>query len=676
MRTLRLLLPALLLTLAALPARAQSYPAHNGTPVNDFAEVLSPERAGELRERLTAYENQTGLAVVVATVADLGGQTVERYATDLFNQWGIGQAGADNGVLILVAPNERKVRIEVGYGAESELSDLAAGRIMRDQMIPRFREEDYAGGIEAAATAVLEKLGPLSITERAEQRKLREEAKRIQQQRQREAAAETWGQVKDFFLGLFALLTGGLGIAAGFRAARERRRKRALRRRIERELVAEQTRELEGAMFGLEAQIGVARSALPLERDRALIRNLAEANGGRLNAWRQYVEQELLPLVKADPDAAYARLAATNPLLREATDATEALARRIADYGAATLAAPKLIASAEMALSEAAETLARLRSEGYRTEPDAVVEPGRRHLEKARGLIAAAPADPQEASEAARDARQRAEKVKDAALRMPRQRKLAEDLAERIEQRAAPLADLLEKAGPALAELETGYPESVWKGVAAGVKRARADLLRVPAVVRECRGLASMQIQEFDDAVSHLEQMERDLAAARDHFARPHAVLAAQKTAARELVSLHPRALAARKEARAACRKSDVSASTRRRLAVAERTHADLNEEAGTSPADFVSLAAGYAALIEEYETIIKRARRDVEEAEDERRRSRAAAAAAAASSSSSRSSYGGSSFGGGGFGGGSSGGSFGGFGGGMSGGGGASGSW
>ena len=99
-------------------------------------------------ERITSAE------IAVATVSSLEGMSVEEYANTLFHLWGIGKKDRDNGVLVLVAPNERQVRIEVGYGLEPILPDGLAGEIIRTEILPRFRENDYSGGTLAAITRI------------------------------------------------------------------------------------------------------------------------------------------------------------------------------------------------------------------------------------------------------------------------------------------------------------------------------------------------------------------------------------------------------------------------------------------------------------------------------------------------------------------------------------------
>ena len=134
-------------------ALAQTFPKPTGR-VNDFANIIAPEVESELDARLASLENPTSHEVAVVTVPSLDGTTVEDYANRLFKQWGIGQEGKDNGVLILVAPNERELRIEVGYGLEGILPDGLAGQVRDNEMLPRFRDNDYSGGIRAGTLRV------------------------------------------------------------------------------------------------------------------------------------------------------------------------------------------------------------------------------------------------------------------------------------------------------------------------------------------------------------------------------------------------------------------------------------------------------------------------------------------------------------------------------------------
>lgn len=133
-----------------VPAGAQTpVPAPDG-PVNDFANILDDAAEARVRVVIEAVERDTTSEIAVATVPSLGGASVEEVATRYFNTWGVGQKSLNNGVLLLVAPNEREVRIEVGYGLEPILPDGLAGDVVRREVLPKFKDGDYPGGISAA----------------------------------------------------------------------------------------------------------------------------------------------------------------------------------------------------------------------------------------------------------------------------------------------------------------------------------------------------------------------------------------------------------------------------------------------------------------------------------------------------------------------------------------------
>ncbi|MFH0799906.1 MAG: TPM domain-containing protein, partial [Pseudomonadota bacterium] len=123
--------------------------------VNDFAGVMSAGSKSKVEGLLSSFEKSTGIEVAVATLPSLEGRTVEDVAVDLYKEWGIGKKGKDNGALFLVAPNERKVRIEVGYGLEGVLNDALTGRIIDDYVVPRFRAGEVSDGITAGTVAIV-----------------------------------------------------------------------------------------------------------------------------------------------------------------------------------------------------------------------------------------------------------------------------------------------------------------------------------------------------------------------------------------------------------------------------------------------------------------------------------------------------------------------------------------
>ncbi len=124
--------------------------------VTDSADVFTPDQVLDLNQRLLDFEEKTTNQFVVVTIEELGFDTIESYANGLFNQNGIGQKGKDNGLLILFSESDREVRIEVGYGLEPYITDAVASRIIRNTMIPNFKEGDYFKGVNEASNQLMQ----------------------------------------------------------------------------------------------------------------------------------------------------------------------------------------------------------------------------------------------------------------------------------------------------------------------------------------------------------------------------------------------------------------------------------------------------------------------------------------------------------------------------------------
>jgi len=148
---------ALLVAGISHPAAAQDYPSPTGF-VNDFASVLAPPDGSSLNEELATLDREHGVQVAVVTVRSLDGVPVESYARGMATEWGVGHEGRDNGVLFLIAPNERKVRIEVADGIRGQLTDREAARIIDRVVLPDFRNGDLPEGIVNGTHAIMEEV--------------------------------------------------------------------------------------------------------------------------------------------------------------------------------------------------------------------------------------------------------------------------------------------------------------------------------------------------------------------------------------------------------------------------------------------------------------------------------------------------------------------------------------
>src|SRR5215469_7488172 len=159
MRFLAVLFAFLCLVLPLQTAEAApKFPTLTGRVVDD-AHILSQQTRDDLDQKLAALEAKTSRQLVVVTLPSLQGYEISDYGYQLLRAWGIGQKQTNNGAIFIVAPNERKVRVEVGYGLEGVLTDALSSVILQREVLPRFRQGDMQGGVVAGTRALVEQLG-------------------------------------------------------------------------------------------------------------------------------------------------------------------------------------------------------------------------------------------------------------------------------------------------------------------------------------------------------------------------------------------------------------------------------------------------------------------------------------------------------------------------------------
>lgn len=148
---------ALLAAFIASPALAQTFPELTGRVV-DQANIIPDDVEAQLTQKLQGLEDSTQRQLVVVTLDSLEGYDISDYGYQLGRKWGLGDEGRNDGALLIVAPNERKTRIEVGYGLEPVLTDALSSIIIQQQLLPAFRAGDYPGGIMAATDSIIQQL--------------------------------------------------------------------------------------------------------------------------------------------------------------------------------------------------------------------------------------------------------------------------------------------------------------------------------------------------------------------------------------------------------------------------------------------------------------------------------------------------------------------------------------
>ena len=156
-RALGPVLLTLLWLLSGLGAGAQNLPPRPSPPrlVNDLARLMQPAEADALEQKLVAYNDSTSSQIAVVTVPSLDGDEIADYAQKLYEAWGIGRKGKNNGILVLVAQQERAARIQTGYGLEGAVPDAIAKRIISNTLVPAFRQNQYYAGLDRATDQLI-----------------------------------------------------------------------------------------------------------------------------------------------------------------------------------------------------------------------------------------------------------------------------------------------------------------------------------------------------------------------------------------------------------------------------------------------------------------------------------------------------------------------------------------
>ncbi|MEM6908274.1 MAG: TPM domain-containing protein [Pseudomonadota bacterium] len=131
--------------------------------VVDAADILSPDFEEQMTAILADLEEDTRVQLVVATTPDLNGYEIETYSLNLARAWGLGDKARDDGLLLVVAPNERQLRIDVGYGLEASVEDEEAGEIIREVILPHFENGNYEAGISAGVDRLIEEVTPYDL---------------------------------------------------------------------------------------------------------------------------------------------------------------------------------------------------------------------------------------------------------------------------------------------------------------------------------------------------------------------------------------------------------------------------------------------------------------------------------------------------------------------------------
>ena len=197
-----------------------SLPALSGRVV-DNTDLLSPTVRASLTEKLSSLEEKTGAQIVVATLPTLSGHDIETFANSLFRRWALGQKQMNNGVLLLIAPSERQVRIEVGYGLEGVLTDALSSTIINAIILPNFRQDNFEKGIVEGVAAIADLLTGSKADFDARVHDYQQiEQERVRQQQRQDMIANTVAVLIFLFFFVLPVLASIFGTKVGPRRYR------------------------------------------------------------------------------------------------------------------------------------------------------------------------------------------------------------------------------------------------------------------------------------------------------------------------------------------------------------------------------------------------------------------------------------------------------------------------
>lgn len=149
------LLSALLFIVTGFSALAQDFPAKPTKLVNDYTNTLSAAQLAQLEQKLVAFDDSSSTQIAIAVLKSVGDYDINEYTLELGRKWGVGQAGKNNGIMIVVAVGDRKISIQTGYGLEGVLPDIYAKRIIENEIKPHFKSGDYFSGLNAGTDAII-----------------------------------------------------------------------------------------------------------------------------------------------------------------------------------------------------------------------------------------------------------------------------------------------------------------------------------------------------------------------------------------------------------------------------------------------------------------------------------------------------------------------------------------
>lgn len=650
---------ALMVPLLAASASANLQP--HGY-VNDFANIIPDDREAVLEQKLRDYEKETSIEMVVVTTPSLDGEAIEIWSIDLATRWGIGKKDVDNGLLFVVAPNEREYRIEVGYGLEGVVPDAVASRLSRNTLPDAFRQGDYAGGIERLMTAFMTTIGHSSAEDRARMLAEQKRIKALQAERQKQQVTQFMRIVVVTLLASILIVGAFLLILRVTVHVKEQRRRSTLRKKVVADV---QAREADIAQLNtLHADFDASRLPPWIQSDVAHHRD-AIAQGLTALA---LLKGEIHALTKPNPDGAHEKFKGYVRAVQRVQGHATALNNVDAEVEKFRVHVAKTVHDVSGSVTALTATVRSMVNAGFRVDTVAthavVDEIARMDDVVVHGLISRR----QGVRDTSDEVLRKAEHLKKLVTSVQARLESIRDTKQHVESvlpvlgtRADTVAKDYEATERLLTEICSSAPERVWKDIRQRFDVVPEMLSSVQTLLAQAKDSNSMQTQCFADAGTYVAEAQHLLEQATGIYTSIRKLdtelyEAKQKTP--EAMEEAKRVIA---KAQSSVADDDANENARSKLTQAKKELEEAQSLLALTPTDWLLVLAGFLAALKLAQSAKKmadediaeaeRKRRRVEEAEESRRRSYSSSTSSSSSGESSSGGFGG--FGGGGFGGG-----------------------
>jgi uncharacterized membrane protein YgcG len=519
LKTIRLAVLAAFLAALSVVVAAQQYPNLRGR-VNDYANMLSSQEERQLNAKLAGFEAKTSIQIVIAIVDSLQGQMPEAYAQGLGNHWRIGQQDINNGIVILWYPQGRDYHILPGLGLKPDLTDETVGQIGRENLVPHFKQNRWATGLNQTVDAIISRLGEVSWADREagrlleRERTVKAERERAEQMRLEAEQAELRRIEENKKVRAYAsyimIVVAVIGISVfGFVGFRNWNRKRLLQEDLRLRLAVRKQENAEMAA-GLLNDLNYTLDRLALEKDKEAARQLHSKATEAASVMGAQID-ELLKVVSDDPDAAKSKIEAYD-FSTPAKFVVE-MVGLAEQYSKALVEAPAVMSLGLSTLEATEKAISVLIADGYSPGHKKVFAEVAQFFAAAKAKYAGKPADPVESIRLVNLAIENLNAEQERCEGLPALKAKTDQDLDGMETKVSELRvirgslDFKDKAR----WIKSICSNTVWEQPLAKLETVSSRLEEELRRIRQARQLNSMEVQQFSEASTLAEDIQKQL---------------------------------------------------------------------------------------------------------------------------------------------------------------------